>query len=106
MHAIIKSGGKQYRVAENDLLKIEKLPGVAGDTIELTEVLMLAGDDGVQVGAPLVDGARVTAEVVDQTRNKKILVFKKRRRKHYRRLKGHRQQVTLVRITGIHSGAA
>jgi large subunit ribosomal protein L21 len=106
MHAIIKSGGKQYRVAENDLLKIEKLPGAAGDTIELTEVLMLAGDDGVQVGAPLVDGARVTAEVVDQTRNKKILVFKKRRRKHYRRLKGHRQQVTLVRITGIHSGAA
>ena len=106
MHAIIKSGGKQYRVAENDLLKIEKLPGAAGDTIELTEVLMLAGDDGVQVGAPLVDGARVTAEVVEQTRNKKILVFKKRRRKHYRRLKGHRQQVTLVRITGIHSGAA
>ena len=106
MYAIIKSGGMQYRVAESHLVKIEKLPSAAGDTVELTEVLMLAGEGGVQVGAPLVDGARVTAEVAEQTRTKKILVFKKKRRKHYRRMKGHRQHVTLVRITGIHGGAA
>jgi large subunit ribosomal protein L21 len=106
MYAIIKSGGKQYRVAENDLLTLEKLPDDAGQTVELAEVLMVGGEGGVQVGAPFVEGARVTAEVVEHSRAKKIIVFKKRRRKHYRRRAGHRQHQTVVRITGIIGGVA
>lgn len=101
MYAVIKTGGKQYRVAEGDTVKIEKLAGDAGDAVTFDDVLLVGGDDGVKVGSPLVSGASVTGEVVAQDRNKKIIVFKKKRRQGYRRKAGHRQHVTVVRITGI-----
>lgn len=101
MFAVIKTGGKQYRVAPNDILKVEKLDGEPGDTVELSSVLMIGGDDGVNLGAPLIEGATVAAEVVEQTRARKIIVFKKKRRKHYRRKNGHRQNLTVLRVTEI-----
>ncbi len=101
MYAVIKTGGKQYRVAKDDVLKIEKLDGKAGDKVEFKEVLMVGGAGDTAVGTPLLDGAVVTAEVVDQTRAAKIIVFKKKRRHNYRRKKGHRQHQTVVRITDI-----
>ena len=100
MFAVIKTGGKQYRVATDDVLSIEKLDGEAGAQIEFTEVLMIGGDS-VKIGAPLVAGAKVTAELVKQTRGPKLIAFKKRRRKNSRRKKGHRQDLTMVRITNI-----
>ncbi len=101
MYAVIKTGGKQYRVAENDVLEIEKLDGEAGATVEFTEVLMVGEGENVKVGKPMIAGARVTAELVGQTRGPKLIAFKKRRRKNSRRKKGHRQDLTKVRITGI-----
>jgi large subunit ribosomal protein L21 len=102
MYAVIKTGGKQYRVAKDELLEIERLPGEAGSTIEFGEVLMLGGEgQATAIGAPFVKGAKVTAELVDQTRGPKLIAFKKRRRKNSRRKKGHRQDLTLVRITSI-----
>ncbi len=101
MYAVVKTGGKQYRVARDDVIRVEKLEAGAGDTVELTEVLMLGGDGDPVVGAPKIDGAVVTAEVVEQTRGDKIKVFKKRRRQNYRRKKGHRQEATVLRITDI-----
>lgn len=101
MYAVIKTGGKQYRVAENDILSIERLTGDAGATIEFDEVLMVGSGESVKVGAPLVAGAKVTAELVEQTRGPKVIAFKKRRRKNSRRKRGHRQDLSLVRITGI-----
>lgn len=101
MYAVIKTGGKQYRVAENDILSIERLTGEAGATIEFDEVLMVGEGESVKVGAPLVAGAKVTAELVEQTRGPKVIAFKKRRRKNSRRKRGHRQDLSLVRITGI-----
>ncbi len=103
MYAIIKTGGKQYRVAPDDTIEIERLPGNAGDTVELTEVLMIAGDGDIEVGTPLVEGASVSAELVAQTRGDKIIIFKKRRRKHYRRRQGHRQDLTLLKVTAINA---
>jgi large subunit ribosomal protein L21 len=101
MYAVIKTGGKQYRVAANDVLEIEKITGDAGSTVEFTEVLMLGGDSGAKIGKPLVSGAKVTAEVVEQGRGPKVIAFKKRRRKNSRRRRGHRQHITTVKITGI-----
>jgi large subunit ribosomal protein L21 len=101
MYAVIKTGGKQYRVAANDVLEIEKLDGEAGSTLEFTDVLMLGEGESVTVGTPLVAGAKVTAELVAQTRGPKLIAFKKRRRKNSRRKKGHRQDLTRVRITDI-----
>ena len=101
MYAVIKTGGKQYRVAQNDLLTIERLEGEAGNTIEFAEVLMVGEGEEVKVGAPFVSGAKVTAELVDQARGPKVIASKKRRRKNSRRKKGHRQHLSLVRITGI-----
>ncbi|MEL6287972.1 MAG: 50S ribosomal protein L21 [Pseudomonadota bacterium] len=103
MYAVIKTGGKQYRVAADDVLKIEKVEGEVGETISFGSILMVGGDDPT-VGSPLVDGAEVTAEVVAQGRARKIIVFKKKRRQNYRRKKGHRQHETTVRITGISLG--
>ncbi len=100
MFAVIKTGGKQYKVTEGDVLVVEKLAGEAGDTITLDEVLMLGGDSP-EIGTPMVEGASVTAEILAQTRSAKILVFKKKRRKNYRRKAGHRQHITRLRITGI-----
>ena len=101
MYAVIKTGGKQYRVAANDVLEIEKLDGEAGSMLEFTDVLMLGEGESVTVGTPLVAGAKVTAELVAQTRGPKLIAFKKRRRKNSRRKKGHRQDLTRVRITDI-----
>ena len=101
MYAVIKTGGKQYRVATNDVLDIEKLDGEAGSEVEFTEVLMLGGNGSPQIGTPTVSGAKVTAELVEQTRGPKLIAFKKRRRKNSRRKKGHRQDLTKVRITNI-----
>jgi large subunit ribosomal protein L21 len=106
MFAVLKTGGKQYRVAANDVLTVEKLPAEAGDTVEFREVLMLGGDEP-KVGAPLIDGAVVTAEVLEQFRGPKVISFKKRRRKHSsQRKRGHRQHLTRVRITDISAGGA
>ena len=100
MYAVIKTGGKQYKVAEGDFLKVEKLDNVVGDTIELGDVLMIGGE-AVKIGAPLVAGAMVTAKVVVQDRDKKILVFKSKRRKNTRKLIGHRQYHTVLKIEKI-----
>ena len=101
MFAVIKTGGKQYRVSAGDEFTVEKLVAETGETIQFNQVLMLGGDE-IKIGAPLVDGAVVNAEVVEQTRGPKVVSFKKRRRKHgSKRLKGHRQHLTMVRITEI-----
>lgn len=101
MYAVIHTGGKQYRVAKNDVIEVEKLPGEAGETIDIGEVLMLGDGPEATIGAPLVDGARVRATILEQMRGPKIIVFKKKRRKNYRRKKGHRQDLTVLRINDI-----
>src|SRR5210317_2098025 len=106
MFAVLKTGGKQYKVQSGDVLRVEKLAADAGETIQFNEVLMLGGDKTV-VGAPLVDGAAVQAEVIDQIKGKKVINFVKRRRKHSsKRTKGHRQKLTLVRVTDILASGA
>ena len=97
MFAVIKTGGKQYRVAANDLIKVEKVAGEAGDIVEFAEVLMV----GSTIGAPVVAGALVTAEVVEQGRARKVIAFKKRRRQDSKRTRGHRQELTTIRISEI-----
>ena len=101
MYAVVKTGGKQYRVSKNDILQVERLAGDAGDVVTLDEVLMLADGSNVTVGAPMIDGASVAAEILEQKRDKKIIVFKKRRRQNYRRKNGHRQHLTVLRVTDI-----
>lgn len=101
MFAVIKTGGKQYRVTADDILKVEKVEAEAGDTITFDDVLMVGNDKDVTVGAPMVDGASVAAEVIEQGRTRKIIIFKKRRRQNSRRRNGHRQMLTTVRITDI-----
>jgi large subunit ribosomal protein L21 len=98
--AVIRTGGKQYRVAPNDTIEIERIAGEPGDIVELGEVLLLGGDSP-KTGSPLIAGALVAAEVMEQKRGDKIIVFKKKRRANYRRKKGHRQDLTLLRITEI-----
>lgn len=100
MYAVFESGGKQHRVAEGESLKLEKIEAATGETIEFDRVLMVGGDD-VRVGTPLVDGAKVTAEVLDHGRHEKVRIVKFNRRKHHRKETGHRQWYTEVRITGI-----
>jgi large subunit ribosomal protein L21 len=101
MYAVIKTGGKQYKVAKDDKIVVEKIAGEAGATIKLDEVLLVGDEKGQTVGAPLVKDASVTATVLEQTRDKKIIVFKKKRRKNYRRKNGHRQDITVLQITDI-----
>jgi large subunit ribosomal protein L21 len=101
MFAVIRTGGKQYKVAEEDVISVERLPGEPGAAIEFAEVLMIGDGAEVAAGAPLLAGASVSATVVSQSRAAKIIVFKKKRRHNYRRKKGHRQQQTVLRITGI-----
>ena len=100
MYAVIRTGGKQYRVSEGQLLRVEKLPGGAGDKITFGEVLLVGGD-APKVGQPLVKGASVAAEITAQDRGKKLVVFKFRRRKNYRRKNGHRQPFTALEIVNI-----
>lgn len=106
MFAVIKTGGKQYTVAADDLLKIEKVSAEAGETVVFDEVLMVGSDADTTIGAPTVEGASVTAEVVEQGRDRKIIIFKKRRRQNSRRRNGHRQAFTTVKITDILTGGA
>ena len=103
MFAVIQTGGKQYRVAKGDSLRVEKLPGDVGAAVTFDTVLLLASEKGesAKVGTPLVKGAKVSATIVAQDRDKKIIVFKFRRRKNYRRKNGHRQPYTELKITGV-----
>jgi large subunit ribosomal protein L21 len=101
MFAVIKTGGKQYRVAADDLVKVEKITGNAGDMIEFNEVLLVGNGDKTTIGTPLVDGALVTAELVDTFRGQKVISFKKRRRQNSKRTRGHRQWLTTLRISEI-----
>lgn len=106
MFAVIKTGGKQYRVAANDLLKVEKVSGNAGDIVQFAEVLMVGVGADATIGAPVVSGALVTAEVVEQGRARKVIAFKKRRRQNSKRTRGHRQELTTIRIAEILTGGA
>lgn len=102
MFAVIKTGGKQYRVAKDDIIKVERLEGAAGDKIVLDQVLALTDEKGaLKLGTPLLDGAAVTATVLEQGRADKIVVFKKKRRQNYRRKAGHRQNISVLKITDI-----
>lgn len=101
MYAVIKTGGKQYKVAPGALVAVAKIAGDAGDTVAFEEVLLVGGENDTSLGSPLVSGATVAGEIVDQTRTAKILVFKKRRRQNSKRSRGHRQDQTIVRITEI-----
>ena len=100
-YAVVRTGGKQYRVSEGDLVKVEKLDGAVGDTVTLGDVLFVGGNGEVKIGSPLISNAKVTGQIVGQTRAKKILVFKKKRRKSYSRQRGHRQYQTTLKITAI-----
>lgn len=101
MYAVIRSGGKQYRVSPGQTIRLEKVGGDVGSKVELGEVLLVENDGNVQVGAPLVANAKIEATVVENDRAKKILIFKKKRKKQYRRTRGHRQDYTAVRIDKI-----
>ena len=101
MFAVIRTGGKQYRVAPNDIIEVEKIAGKPGEIVELAEVILLGGEGSPKTGSPTIAGAMVAAEVIEQTRGAKIIVFKKKRRSNYRRKKGHRQELTALRITEI-----
>lgn len=105
MYAVIKTGGKQYKVAKGDELKVETVDGAAGDAVTFDTVLMVGDGEAVTVGAPAIAGASVSGEIVNQVRNKKIIIFKKRRRQNSRRRNGHRQPQTVVRITDIQATA-
>jgi large subunit ribosomal protein L21 len=100
-YAVIRTGGKQYRVSEGDVVKIEKLTGEVGEKIIMDDILFVGGDGDAKIGAPLVTNAKVTGEIVGQDRAKKIMVFKKKRRKGYMRRQGHRQYQTALKITTI-----
>jgi large subunit ribosomal protein L21 len=105
-YAVIRTGGKQYRVEPGDVIRVEKLEGDTGAAVEFNEVLATGDGSTVRIGTPLVDGATVKGQVIQQGRAKKILVYKKKRRKNYRRRQGHRQYFTAVRVTQIESGAS
>jgi large subunit ribosomal protein L21 len=101
MFAVIKTGGKQYKVAAGDVLEVELVAGEAGATIEFDKVLAVGGEQGVKLGKPFLAGAKVTAEVIGRTRGEKLIIFKKRRRQNSRRKNGHRQDYLSVKITNI-----
>ena len=101
MYAVIKSGGKQYRVAKGDVIRVEKLEGDVGQPIDFDNILMLGEGDNQKVGTPMVTGAKVTGEILEQARDKKIFILKFKRRKHHMKRQGHRQYFTAVRITDI-----
>jgi len=101
MYAIIRTGGKQYQVAQGNQLRVEKLTGNVGDTVELNEVLLVGDGEKLNIGQPVIEGAKVTATIMAQGKAKKVMVFKKKRRKGYQVKNGHRQQYTALRIEGI-----
>jgi large subunit ribosomal protein L21 len=100
-YAVIRTGGKQYRVSEGDVVKVERLSGEVGDKITLADVLFIGGNGDIKIGSPLVTNAKVTGEIVGQGKAKKVIVFKKKRRKSYSRQRGHRQHQTVLKITAI-----
>jgi large subunit ribosomal protein L21 len=102
-YAVVKTGGKQYRVEKGSRIRVDRLPGAVGDKVDLDQVLMVGGET-LQVGAPTVAGAGVSTKIVAQGRDAKVIVFKIRRRKNYRRKRGHRQQYTDLEVTGIRTG--
>ena len=101
MYAVIKTGGKQYRVAKDEIVEIERVAGEAGQVVEFADIFMVGEGASVKIGSPNVVGAKVTGEIVKQSRGPKVIAFVKRRRKNSRRKKGHRQDLTQVKITGI-----
>ena len=101
MYAVLKTGGKEYRVSKGDLIRVEKLEGNVGDQVTLKEVLMVSQEGEVQVGTPLLTHAVVTGEIVQHAKGKKVLIFKMKRRKNYRRLRGHRQNYTTLKVNDI-----
>jgi len=101
MFAVLKTGGKQYKVSQGDVIQVEKLEGNVGDKVTLDQILMIGEEDKIDVGAPILDGSQVTCEIMDQAKGPKILVFKKKRRKKHRRTNGHRQLITYLKITDI-----
>lgn len=101
MYAVLASGGKQYKVEEGDILRIEKIPGDVGASVSFDKVLMFSDGEKIQVGAPMLDGITVSGHIVEQDKARKILVFKSKRRKNYRRKQGHRQPYTAVKIDSI-----
>jgi large subunit ribosomal protein L21 len=104
MFAVLKTGGKEYRVAKGDVIRVEKLAGKVGDQVALKDVLMVSGEGQVQVGTPNVDNAIITGEIVREVKGKKILTYKMKRRKNYRRMKGHRQTYTYLKVNEISLG--
>ena len=105
MYAVVSTGGKQYKVQEGEVLRIEKIPGNVGDTVSFDRVLMVSDGENVRIGQPVLDNAAVDGQIVEQGKAKKIIVFKYKRRKRYRRKQGHRQQYTAVRIDRINAEA-
>jgi large subunit ribosomal protein L21 len=105
MYAVVKTGGKQYRVSKDDTILVEKLNADEGETVTLSDVMMLGDGDSVTVGKPLVANAAVEAKVVSQTRGPKIIIFRRKRRKNHRRTQGHRQDLTLLKVTDILTSA-
>jgi large subunit ribosomal protein L21 len=101
VYAVVKTGGKQYRVSQGDLVQVEKVKGETGDKVELDKVLLIGGNDEAKIGTPTLPEAKVTAEIVEHKLAKKIIVFKKKRRKNYSRKQGHRQRQTTLKITEI-----
>jgi len=101
MYAILRTGGKQYQVAAGDKLQVEKLPGNVGDTVELSDILMVVDGEKVSIGQPVVEGAKVVAKIAEQAKDKKVIVFKKKKRKGYQVKRGHRQQYTALTIEKI-----
>jgi len=101
MYAVVKTGGKQYKVTQDEYLKVEKLEGNEGDTIELDQVLMIADGDKLKIGSPMLDGGKITATILSHGRHKKVEIMKFHRRKHHQKRTGHRQYYTEIKITGI-----
>jgi len=101
MNAVVKTGGKEYRISKGDLIRVEKMEGKVGDQVTMKDILMISDEDKVQVGNPFLTNAVITGEIVQQVRGKKVLIYKMKRRKNYRRTKGHRQTYTYVRVNEI-----
>ena len=100
-YVVIRTGGKQYRVAPGDVVRVERLSGSVGETITLSDVLMVGGNGDIKIGTPTLGDVKVTAEILEQGQGKKVMVFKKKRRKSYSRQRGHRQQLTTLKIVDI-----
>ncbi len=101
MYAVVKTGGKEYRISQGDLIRVEKMEGKVGDQVTMKDILMVSHEGQVQVGNPLLANAVITGEIVQQVKGKKVLIYKMKRRKNYRRTKGHRQTYTYIRVNDI-----